>query len=80
MGGGDVGHVEGRVLAQKDHVHGRKIEPFRLAEREVVALDVAQRHLLRRRENLAVAQRQLLRGIVEEPVAAGLCLKAHRER
>ncbi|MCY1240368.1 hypothetical protein D9M72_532110 [compost metagenome] len=45
----------------------------------MVAFDIAKRHLLRRRKNLAVAQRQLLRGIVEEPVAAGLCLKAHRE-
>ena len=32
MRGGDVVHVEGRVLPQKDHIHFRKVGPYRLAE------------------------------------------------
>ena len=33
MGGGDVGHVEGRVLAHQDDVHGRQIDRLRTRRR-----------------------------------------------
>ena len=58
MGGGDVVHVEGRILAQEHHVHGREVGAMRLAEREMVALLVAHLHLLDAREHLAAFQRQ----------------------
>ncbi len=41
MRGGDIGHVEGRILAQQDDVHGREVDALRRAEGEMVALDVA---------------------------------------
>ena len=43
MGRGDVAHVEGRVLAEQHHVEGREVGGLGVAEREVVALDVADR-------------------------------------
>ena len=37
VGGGDVGHVEGRVLAHQHHVHRAEIEQSAFAERVVGA-------------------------------------------
>ena len=77
--GGDVVHVEGRVLAEQDHVHFRQVGAHRLAEREMVALLVAQLHRLDAREHLAVAQRQPVGRVVEQRVAAPLRLQRQRE-
>jgi len=76
---GDVGHVEGRVLAQQHHVHGGQIDTLGRAERVVIALDVAQLHRLDGGVDLAVAQAQAVRRVVEEPVAAALRLETHGE-
>ncbi|MNT28641.1 hypothetical protein D3C72_1643430 [compost metagenome] len=79
VGGGDVSHVEGRILTQMDDIHGRQIDALRFGEREMVALDVAQFHLLHRGVNLAIAHGKALRRIMEQPVSACLRLEAHGE-
>ena len=43
---GDVVHVEGRVLAQQDDVHFGQVGAGGVAERVMVALDVADRQRL----------------------------------
>ncbi len=48
VGGGDVAHVEGRVLAHEDHVLRGEVDRPACAERGVVALLVAHRHALAR--------------------------------
>ena len=77
--GRDVVHVEGRVLAQQDHVHLRKVGPHRLAQREMVALHVANGHGLDARHDLAVAERQPVGRVVEQLVAAPLRFQRQRE-
>ena len=79
MRGGDVVHVEGRVLAQQDHVHFGEIGPHGLAEREMVALDVTHLHFLDAGENLAVAQRQPVRRVVIQLVTTPLRFQGERE-
>ena len=79
VGRGDVGHVEWRILAQMDDIHGRQIDTFRRGQREMVTLDVAQLHLFDGGVNLAVAHGETVRRVVEQPVSACLRLKAHGE-
>ena len=66
MRGGDVAHVEGRVLAQQHHVEGRQVGRLGGAERVVVALDVADLDRLDPRLDPAVAQRQPVGRVVVE--------------
>ena len=77
MGGGDVGHVEGRVLPQQHHVHGGEIDPLRFSHGDMVAVDVADLDRLRRRHHGAVPHGQPVRGVVQEPVFAPLRLQQH---
>ncbi len=79
MRGGDVVHVEGRVLPEQDHVHLLEVGADRLAEGEMVALLVAHRHLLDAGENLAAEHGQPVGRIVEKRVAAALRLQRQRE-
>ncbi|MNY21112.1 hypothetical protein D3C86_1546340 [compost metagenome] len=62
-----------------DDIHGREIDTLRLRQGEMVALDVAQFHLLHRGVNLAIAHGKALRRIMEQPVSACLRLEAHGE-
>ena len=64
---------------QQDHVHLRQVGAHRLAEREMVALHVADLHLLEAGEDAAVGLRQPVRRVVIEPVAAPLRLQRKRE-
>ena len=41
MGRGDIGHVEGRVLAHQHHIRRRQVIDKGLAQREMIALDRA---------------------------------------
>ncbi len=89
VGGGDVGHVEGRVLAHQDHVHGRQVQDELVAELVVVAGDALHRHrtgageqpFLARRPRLqhAFAQRHVPHLVVPQPVAALLGGEHQRE-
>ncbi|MOA24132.1 hypothetical protein D3C78_1447980 [compost metagenome] len=62
-----------------DDIHGREIDTLRLRQGEMVALDVAQFHLLHRGVNLAIAHGKALRCVMEQPVSACLRLEAHGE-
>ena len=52
---GDVGHVEGRVLAQEHHVEAGEVGKLCGAERKMVALQVAHVHRLDARLDAPVA-------------------------
>jgi hypothetical protein len=79
MRGGDVVHVEGRVLAQQHHVHPRQVLALLLAEREMAALLVLHRHRLDAGEDLAVHHGEPVGRVVEERVPAPLRFQHQRE-
>ena len=79
MRGGDVGHVEGRVLAQQHDVEFRQVDHLGGAEAEVVALLAPELHRLGAGHHLAVAEDQVGRRVVPQRMAAPLGLQAHDE-
>ncbi len=79
MGRGDVGEVERRVLPQQHDVEAVERLALRLAEREVIADLVAHGELLHRRHQLLAVQRQLVRRVVGNAVAALLRLEQQRK-
>ena len=79
MGGGDVAHVEGRILAELDHVERREVRQHRLAEGEMVARNVAHGDRLDARLDATVAEREALGRVVEEDVAAPRRFQHERE-
>ena len=59
IGGGDIGHVERRVLTHQDHVDVRaQVQPDLVAEGHMVALDLSQRDRPGATEQSALLQRQ----------------------
>ncbi len=56
-----------------------QIGPLRLAQRDVIADLVAHIHRLHGRKDLAAALRQLVRGVIGQPVPARLGLEHQRE-
>ena len=79
MGGGDVGHVEGRVLPHQHDIDARQIGDGGIAQREVIALDRAHRKRARKRRHDAIAERQIARAVIEQIVAAALRLQRQRK-
>ena len=79
MRGGDVGEVERRVLAQQDHVEGRKLDAPRLTQGKVVADLVAHRQRLHAREHAAADLRQPVRRVVGQGVSARLRFQQQRK-
>ena len=67
---GDVGEIERRVLPQQHHVERGKLRPRRLTQREVIAGLVAHLERLHRREHPRIAQREPVRGVIGDAVAA----------
>ena len=90
MGGGDVGHVERRILAHQHHVHRGEIEQHGFAERVVRAAlafdgdraDAGEQAFLAAFALTpdAFAQRQVADLVVPQRVAATLGLQHQRER
>ena len=74
VGRGDVAHVEGRVLAQPDHVLAGEVDRRLVPEREVVALLAPHLDRPAARRHPAVVERQPVGRVVEEPVPARLRL------
>ena len=72
VGGGDVGHVERRVLPQQDDVEFGQLGALRLAEGEMVAGLVAHIERLHGREYPVAALGELVGGVIGQLVAAGL--------
>lgn len=79
MGRGDVAHVEGRILAQVNDVHLRQIDALLVAEREMIALDLAHLQRFDGSEDLAVAHGQAVGGIVKEFETTRLRFERHGE-
>ena len=77
---GDVVHVEGRVLAQQDHVHFRQIGADGFAKREMIALLIADLEFLDARENLAAEHRQPVGRVMEKLVSAPLRFERQGKR
>jgi len=57
VGRRDIGEIERRILPQQHHVEGGEIDVPRLAERKMVAGDIAHHQRSHRGRQLAVAQR-----------------------
>ena len=79
VGGGDVGEVERRVLAQQDDVELAQVDAPRLAEREMVADLVADLQVLHGGEHPRGPQRQPVGRVVADRMAAPLRLQQQRE-
>src|SRR5581483_9106166 len=79
MRGGDVGHVERRVLAKMDHVELRKINGAGVCEPVVIAGAVLDREAMALREQPAVDQRKISRRVIEHVMPAPLRLEQERE-
>ena len=76
----DVGHVEGRILAQQHHVAVRQILGARLRHLVVGADLVDDLKRLAARQQAVAMQGEVGRGVVEEVVAPFLRLQQDRER
>ena len=72
MRGGDVGHVEGRVLAEMHHVELRQILLALMRQPVMVAGLSSTVRLWPSAIELAVAEREIVRRVVEHVVAAPL--------
>ena len=79
MRGGDIGHVEWRVLAEMHHVEFRQILLARMSEAVMVAGLVLDGQAMAARDQFAVAEREIVRRVVEHVVAAPLRLEQQRE-
>ena len=79
VGRRDVGHVEGRVLAQQDRVHLRQVGEPRFAEIGMAALLGPHPQALHRRAQHALAEAQRVRRVVMQRMAARLRLHGQHE-
>ena len=77
MGGGDIGHVEGRILAHQHDIDLGEIDGFGGTGREMVAFLPPEGDGPRPGRHLAVAQREITRMIMIELVAPPLGRQAH---
>ena len=79
MGGADIGHVEGRVLAHQDHVHRAEVEQFGRAEGEMVSHLAPQDHRVGARRQPLAAQRHVANLVMPKLVATRLRFQHQRE-
>ena len=79
MRGGDVGHVEWRVLAEMHHVELGQILLALMRQPVMVAGLVLDREAMAERDQLAVAEREIVRRVIEHVVAAPLRLEQQGE-
>ena len=79
VGGGDVAHVEGRVLPHQHDIALPEIGTALFASREVVAGFITHADIIAGGEQRAAAKRQRLRLVVEQRMAAPLCFQHHGE-
>ena len=79
MGGGDVGHVERRILPQLHHVVFGEVDLPRMREPVMRAGLVLHREAVALGDQTAVAQREIVRRVVEHVVPAPLRFEQQRE-
>ena len=72
VGRGDIGEVERRILAQQHHVEAGEIDMARLAQRDMVAGDVAHHQRPHRGRHFAVAQAEPIGGVIGQRMGAFL--------
>ena len=70
MGGGDIGHVERRVLAHQHHIRRRQVVNKSLAQREMIAFDGAHVQRPHPRRHLVFAEGEIARPVIEQAMAA----------
>ena len=75
----DIGHVEGRVLAHQDDVHGGEIDAFGCAERRVTTFFAPHRQPACASQYAAVMEHQILGQVVVQRVAPALRLQGEDE-
>jgi hypothetical protein len=68
--GGDIAHVEGRILPEQHNIHVPEIDALLGAKRDVVALDVTHLRGFGHGNHLAIAHRELVGRIGEQCVPA----------
>ncbi len=76
---GDIGHVEGRVLAEMHHVERGKVDAARMRQAVMVAGTVLYGEAVAFGHQLAIAKGEMVRGVIEHVVAAPLRLEQERE-
>ena len=79
MRGGDVGHVEGRILPQLHHIVFGEVDGPRMRQPVMRARLVLDRETMALGDQLAVAQRKVVRRVVEHVVPAPLRFEQQRE-
>jgi len=77
---GDVGHIEGRVLAQEDDILGRQVDGARIFKGVVVADAIEDVEGGAAGHEAVAVQGEVLRRIVEDCVAAAAGLQQDGER
>ena len=80
MRGGDIAHVEGRILAQPDHVEVRQVHLGPVAEGDVAAFLAAQGDGAAARDHPAFVIAQLIDRVLEQAMAPRLGLQPDAER
>jgi hypothetical protein len=75
MRGGDVRHIEGRVLAHQDDIDAAQIELFESTETVMIALPPHDFERPRTGIEPAVVKRQRVRQVMEQGVPSHLCLE-----
>ena len=80
VGGGDVGEVEGRVLAHEDHVEVGEVDRFEVTEGHVAAPLPPDLEGLGVRGEAPLAEAQVGREVVVQGVPAALRLEGEHER
>ena len=79
MGRGDIGHVEGRVLAHHHQIEARQVDPLARARREMIAAFAPHGKRPRGGAELIALQHKLTRQIVEQVMSALQPFQRHHE-
>ena len=75
VGGGDVGHVKGRILTHEHHILAAEVHVLGGSQAEMRACLVLDGERMAARAQAAVVQGKRTGLIVKQAVTTGLCLK-----
>ena len=70
MGGGDIGHVEGRVLTHQHDIDAAEVQDLPRAQREMIAVDPAHRQRTGMGDDRTVPETEIVRQIMEQRMTA----------
>jgi len=80
MGGGDIGHVERRVLAHQHHIRRRQVVNELFAQGEMIAFHCAHIQRPDPRRHLVFAEGKIAGAVIEDAVATLLRFQQQGER